>query len=253
MALNTSTNNKNNKYIIKKIIKTDEINKRIQSTYYSKGNPNERKTKKYYKNNYSKKINNSLSKDLNNIALNRDTNKFLKFISTMWYNSNNISYKEPLSMNIPKIINCYSVRTSSFNNYINKKNSLDKNENNYIKIKKKNDITICNINKNKIPFKKKLIKNSELYANNIKIKNIVNSDNNVINRVNSNQNQNRKNILNNPNYNFKFENAISILSKNNNNSLKSIYNFYANNINSKINKSNISYTNKNINYKNIHI
>ena len=104
MALNTSTNNKNNKYIIKKIIKTDEINKRIKSPYYSKSNPNERKPKKYYKNNHSKKINNSLSKDLNNIALNRDTNKFLKFISTMWYNSNNISYKEPLSMNIPKII-----------------------------------------------------------------------------------------------------------------------------------------------------
>ena len=283
LALNTSTNNKNNKYIIKKIIKTDEINKRIQSPYYSKSNPNERKTKKYYKNNHSKKINNSLSKDLNNIALNRNTNKFLKSISTTWYNSNNISYKEPLSMNIPKIIsinsnnknytlknnthykstyfnnnskinNCYSVRTSSFNNHINNKNSLNKNENNYIKIKKKNDIPICNINKNKIPFKKKLMKNSELYTNNIKLKNILNSDNSITNRANSHQNQNRKNILNNPNYNFKFENAISILSKNNKNknSLKSIYNSYANNINSKINKSNISHINKNINYKNGH-
>ena len=87
---------------------------------------------------------------------------------------------------------------------------MNKNKNNYIKNKKKNDITICNINKNKILFKKKLMKNTELYANNIKIKNIVNSDNSIINRANSHQNQNRKNILNNPNYNFKFENTISI-------------------------------------------
>ena len=54
------------------------------------------------------------------------------------------------------------------------------------------------------------MKNTELYANNIKIKNILNNDNSIINRVNSHQNQNRKNILNNPNYNFKFENTISI-------------------------------------------
>ena len=96
------------------------------------------------------------------------------------------------------------------------------------------------------------MKNSELYVTNIKIKNILNNDNSIINRVNSHQNQNRKNILNNPNYNFKFENDISILSKNNKNkkSLKSIYNSYANNINTKINKSNISHINKNINYKN---
>ena len=87
---------------------------------------------------------------------------------------------------------------------------MNKNKNNYIKNKKKNDITICNINKNKILFKKKIMKNTELYANNIKIKNIVNSDNSIINRANSHQNQNRKNILNNPNYNFKFENTISI-------------------------------------------
>ena len=279
LALNTSTNNKSNKYIIKKIIKTEEINKGIQSPYYSKSNPNERKTKKYYKNNHSKKINNILLKDLNNIALKRNTNKFLKSISTTWYNSNNISYKD-LSMNIPKIIsvnnnkkknytlkinthykstffnskskinNAYIARTSSFNNHINNKNSLNKNENNYIKIKKKNVIPICNINK--IPFKKQLMKNSEYNANNIKIKYLLNSDNSIINTTNSHQNQNRKNILNNPNYNLKFENAISILSKNNKNknSLKSIYNSYSNNINSKINKSNILHINKNINYKN---
>ena len=125
MALNTSTNNKNNKYIIKKIIKTDEINKRIQSTYYSKGNPNERKTKKYYKNNYSKKINNSLSKDLNNISykepLSMNIPKIISINNKNYTLKNNTHYKSTFFNNKSKINNCYSVRASSFNNYINNK------------------------------------------------------------------------------------------------------------------------------------
>ena len=283
LALNTSITNKNKKNIYKKMTHTAERNKGYKSPYLSKSNPKERKIKEFYKINPYKKINNSLSKELKDIIIKRNKSKILKSLCTTSYNSNNISYKEHLIMNIPNLItannnknintflknntknkntyfdcsreyyipskinNSYMVRTinnsnNSINNF-NNANSMYNYEKNSCKNKKKNDIPICNINKSKIPFKRKIMdcKKTELYSNNTKIKNKINSANSIIYRSNSYQYNNKQNnIYNNQNNSFKYENPLSILlcnNINNNNSISNtIYNSYTNNNNSNSHK-----------------
>ena len=128
-------------------------------------------------------------------------------------------------------------------------NNLLDNDKSLIKNKKKNDIPICNI-KSKIPFKKKIMgKKTELYSNNTKIKNKINSENNVVLRSCSYQNQNTQNsnssILNEITNNYipKLHNPLSIIYKNNKKISNTIYNSFTNNIRNNI--KNNSYKNAN--------
>lgn len=128
-------------------------------------------------------------------------------------------------------------------------NNLFDNDKSLIKNKKKNDIPICNI-KSKIPFKKKIMgKKTELYSNNTKIKNKINSENNAILRSSSCQNQNTQNsnssILNDiaNNYIPKYNNPLSIICRNNKKITNTIYNSFTNNIRNNI--KNNSYKNAN--------
>ena len=115
-------------------------------------------------------------------------------------------------------------------------NNLFDNDKSLIKNRKKNAIPICNI-KSKIPFKKKIMgKKTELYSNNTKIKNKINSENNVVLRSCSYQNQNTQNsnssILNEITNNYipKLHNPLSIIYKNNKKISNTIYNSFTNNI-----------------------
>jgi hypothetical protein len=158
-------------------------------------------------------------------------------------------YYPPSKNNNSHFIETNNNSHNTCNNIINIHNlyKYEKNKNkNYSKIRKKNDIPICNINKNKIPFKRKTtdFKKTKLYSNNIKIKNKKNSANNVICRSKSYQCLDEQKNPDNHKYSLKFDNPFSALfNKHNNNKNMEIYNLY-------IKKNNNSNSHKNV-YLNI--
>jgi hypothetical protein len=170
------------------------------------------------------------------------------------YNDNNI-YKKNTSFN--ELSKDFSKPIRNSNSHIIKildnptyfGNNLFDNDKSLIKNKKKNDIPICNI-KSKIPFKKKIMgKKAELYSNKTKIKKKINSENNVVLRSSSCQNQNSLNsnssILNEiaNNYIPKLNNPLSFICRNNKKITNTIYNSFTNNIRNNI--KNNSYKNAN--------
>ena len=273
LALNTSANNKKKvrNIIYSKVVHTDERIKGFKSPYFSKSNPKKRKIEEIYKNinPYIKKMNNSLSKDIKEIMSERNNNKALKSLCTTSYNSNNVSYKEPYTIkkqiihsdNNTKLLN--NMKNSikykkNFFEYPQDYNPPSKNNNshfigifnknkNYSKIRKKNDIPICNINKNKIPFKRKTtdFKKTKLYSNNIKIKNKKNSANNIICRSKSYQCLDEQKNSKDHKYSLKFDNPFSALfNKHNNNNNMEIYNSYFNKNNNSTSYKNVCLSNK---------
>ena len=167
---------------------------------------------------------------------------------------NNTGFNSYLKNNKKKFFDFpknFSISSSkNNNNYVIKllNNSIHNNNNknnfyNYekqIKNKKKNDIPICNINKNKIPLKRISLKKNELYSNNEKIRNKINSVNNIINRASSHRTDNKNNFLNidNDSYcKYKYSNLLS----NNKYDENTIYNSYTNNIKINSNKTYLSH------------
>ena len=184
-------------------------------------------------------INNEVNLYKNNTLYN-DINIYKKNIS---FNGWSKDASKPTRNNNSHIIKIMNNPTYMGNNILDNDKSLIKN-------KKKNDIPICNI-KSKIPFKKKIMgKKTELYSNNTKIKNKINSENNVVLRSCSYQNQNTQNsnssILNEITNNYipKLHNPLSIIYKNNKKISNTIYNSFTNNIRNNI---------KNNSYKNVNI
>ena len=273
LPLNTSYNNRNN-IIYKKYTYSLRKNNDYQSPYNSKNIPKEKKLKNYYNSPFIK-INNSISKENKNIIIKRNHNKILKsiFTTTTSYNSNKISSKNSF-INIPYLVSDDDkhiqnskgiLKTNAiFNNYFDfkknylitsKQNNCYKYEKKYYKNKKKNDIPICNISKNKIPFKRKIMGLKKNEVSNLKINNKNNSKNEIIFRTNSYQNKSH----NNNEFRIKNEH-FSILNFNpqinkNKNIINTIYNSYTHNINSYSNKirlNNLKYlkTKKNNNFYN---
>ena len=236
----------NNNNVLTKDIKNLSLNrnnkkilKSIYTTTYSSNNQNNISSKESFIN-----IPYIISADVK--KRNKKNNSFLK---------NNITINTYLAGNkkaffdFPQKFSISSSRNNNYdikvlNNSIHSNNNSNKNnlynyEKQY-KNKKKNDIPICNINKNKIPFKRAImsLKKNELYSNNEKIKNKINSVNNIINRTSSYQNNNRKNILNIGNDTFckyKYSNLFSNFIDNKYDT-NTIYNSYTNNISENSNK-----------------
>ena len=264
------------------------INKNNHSLYCCKSNPIEKKVKKYYINPYKRK-NYSLSKKKKKINSNRNNYKIFKSKSKTSDNSNKasiinipnlITNKNIFSINVikPKIkisnksnnINIDSSKNSNISDnkkeYYKSLNNSIKNTNKSIKNKKKNDIPICNITRNKIsnkiPFKRKImgLKKKELYSNNAKIINKINSLNNIIYRANSYHNKNTKNLINNSNISntslrlSNYNTNLFDINKNNNNIYSKIHKTYLkiskqinNNINNNNSDNSSSLLNHNIN------
>ena len=184
---------------------------------------------------------NSINNDLNLYKNNTIYNDNNIYKNNKSFNGMNKDFSKPVKNNNSHIIKI-------MNNPIYIGNNLFDNDKSIIKNKKKNDIPICNI-KSKIPFKKKIMgKKTEVYSNNIKIKNKINSENNVILRSSSCQNQNTQNsnnsILNEISNNYipKYNNPLSIICRNKK-VANTIYNSFTKNI--KNNIKNNSYRNSN--------
>ena len=182
------------------------------------------------------------------LKANSINNEFNLYKNNTIYNDSNI-YKKNTSFNERSKV--FSKPTRNNNSHIIKimdnnpiclGNNLFDNDKSLIKNRKKNAIPICNI-KSKIPFKKKImgkkIDKIDLYSNNIKIKNKINSENNVVLRSSSCQNQNTQktniSILNGvaDNYIPKYNNPLSIC-RNNKKITNTIYNSFTNNIRNNI-------------------
>lgn len=188
---------------------------------------------------------------------NKKNNSFLKnntTINTYLKNNKKKFFDFPQNFSISSSRNNnYDIKVlnnSIHSNINNNKNNLYNYEKRY-KNKKKNDIPICNINRNKIPFKRKItsLKKNELYSNNEKIRNKINSVNNIINRTSSYQNNNRKNILNIGNDTFskyKYGNLFSNFIDNKYDT-NTICNSYTNNVNINSNKTYLSNNERGLN------